>query len=433
MNITLKELITSFTKSIDLYNYLLKNHHRRTAIAAYHIGVQMGLSDERLSDLVIAASLHDIGALTVRERDCLIQMDVENPFPHSSLGSYMLSSFSPFQNISRIIFYHHWHYDQDKHYVSELGPVPLEAYILHVADRTEILMQPNHSILAQKQKITTKISSYSGTVFHPEVIAAYLELAQKDSFWLDIDNWEMEKILGLGISAQYEIAMTMDLLEEFALTLSKIIDSRSKFAISHSFGVSQVAYELAKRMGYPEEQCRKIRVAGLLHDMGKIAVPTEIIEKKARLSETERADIRTHAYFTYLILGHISGLEEIVEWASGHHENHDGSGYPMNLIDTGISQEMDIVAYADIYTALSEDRPYRKSIKPEQIVRILRKEYVSKHGEAVFQVIATHLDDIDAICKSSVKEGIARFHVYQQLAQEQEQAIKTMQARDKHE
>ncbi|WP_373482681.1 HD-GYP domain-containing protein [Acetobacterium sp.] len=424
MNITLKELITSFTKSIDLYNYLLKDHHRRTAIAAYHIGVQMGLPAERLSDLVIAASLHDIGALTVGERDDLIQMDVENPFPHSSLGSYMLSSFSPFAQISKIIFYHHWHYDQDSNYLSELGPVPLESYILHVADRTDILVQPNCSILAQKQKIIAKIQSYGGTVFAPEVVAAFSEQAQKDSFWLDFDNWEMETILSLGISEQYEIMMTMDLLEEFALTLSKIIDSRSKFAISHSFGVSQVAYVLAQKMGYSEEKCRKIRVAGLLHDMGKIAVATEIIEKKGALTETERADIRTHAYFTFLILGHIEGLGEIVEWASCHHENHDGSGYPMNLLNAVITQEMDIVSYADIYTALSEDRPYRKGLSPDQIMQILEDEYLCKHGEPVFAIIQNNLDEIDAICMASVQEGISRFEVYQKMAEQQERIIK---------
>lgn len=424
MNITLKKLITSFTKSIDLYNYLLKNHHRRTAIAAYHMGVQMGLPAERLSDLVIAASLHDIGALTIGERDDLIQMDVENPFPHSSLGSYMLSSFSPFHQISKIIFYHHWHYNQDQKYISELGPVPLESYILHVADRMDILVQPDCSILAQKQKIMAKIASYCGTVFHPEVIAAYLKQAQKDSFWLDFDNWDMETILSLGISEKYKIMMTMDLLEEFALTLSKIIDSRSKFAISHSFGVSQVAYVLAKKMDYSEEKCRKIRVAGLLHDMGKIAVATEIIEKKGALTETERADIRTHAYFTYLILGHISGLEEIVEWASCHHENHDGSGYPMNLLNAVITQEMDIVSYADIYTALSEDRPYRKGLPPDQIIEILKDEYLGKHGESVFAIIQNNLDEIDAICMAAVQEGISRFEVYQKMAVKQEQVIK---------
>lgn len=426
MNVTLKELITSFTKSIDLYNYLLKNHHRRTAIAAYHIGVQLGLPVERLSDLVIAASLHDIGALTVSERDDLIHMDVENPFPHSSLGSYMLASFSPFAQVSKIVFYHHWHYDQDCNYLPELGPVPLESYILHVADRTDILVQPDCSILAQKQKIIAKIESYCGTLFHPEVVAAFSEQAQKDSFWLDFDNWDMETVLGLGIAPQYEISMTLDLLEEFALTLSKIIDSRSKFAISHSFGVSQVAYALAQKMGYSEEKCRKIRVAGLLHDMGKIAVATEIIEKKGKLTETERADIRTHAYFTDLILGHIEALGEMVEWASGHHENHDGSGYPMNLRDGNISQEMDIVSYADIYTALSEDRPYRKGLSPGQIVKILEDEYLGKHGQPVFEIILNNLEEIDAICRASVQEGISRFEVYQKMAEQQEQIIKNV-------
>ena len=67
MNTTLKGLISSFTKSVDIYNYLLKNHHRRTAIAAYHIGKAMNLSDHEISDLVIGAALHDIGALTVQE------------------------------------------------------------------------------------------------------------------------------------------------------------------------------------------------------------------------------------------------------------------------------------------------------------------------------------------------------------------------------
>ena len=103
MATTLKSLIMSFTKSVDLYNFLLKNHHRRTAITAYQMGKAYGLNEEKLSDLVIAAALHDIGALTVSERDELIKMDVENPQPHASLGSYMLDSFEPFHKISKIL------------------------------------------------------------------------------------------------------------------------------------------------------------------------------------------------------------------------------------------------------------------------------------------------------------------------------------------
>lgn len=420
MNITLKGLITSFSKSIDLYNFLLKSHHRRTAIAAYRIGKSLGLSEDCLSDLVIAAALHDIGALTISERDQLIQMDVENPHPHSSMGCYMLESFEPFYKISRILYYHHWRYENDQVWVAEKGSVPIESYILHVADRTEILIDPTTSILMQKKNIMERIQSYSGGLFHPGVVKAFLEEAGQDSFWLDIDNLEMETILGVAISDSLEIEMTIDLLEQFAFTISKIIDSRSKFAISHSFGVSQVSYTISKLMGYPEEKARRMRVAGLLHDMGKIAISAELIEKKGSLDETERTNVRTHAYFTYLILKNIEGLEEIILWAAGHHENHDGSGYPMNLVAGQISEEMDIISYADIYTALSEDRPYRKGMKKEEIFQILHHEFSDKHGGVVLNVIKNNLFYIDEVCKAAVQEGIERFHNYEEISRKTE-------------
>lgn len=96
----------------------------------------------------------------------------------------------------------------------------------------------------------------------------------------------------------------------------------------------------------------------------------------------------------------------------------------MNLLNAVITQEMDIVSYADIYTALSEDRPYRSGMAPDRIIQILRDEYLSKHGEPVFQIILNNLEEIDAICKSSVQDGISRFNFYQKLAAEQEQKIK---------
>ena len=413
LNMMLKDLITSFTKSIDVYNYLLKNHHRRTAVAAYQIGKEYGLDDDSLCDLVIAAALHDIGALTVKERDQLIQMDVLDPFPHSNLGSYMLDSFELFDKISKIVYYHHWRYDNDGNWNLKMGEVPIEAYILHVADRTDILIDSNQPILLQKTSVMDGIRQNSGILFHPDVVNAFLNEAMKDSFWLDIDNLDMEVVLDLAISKRFEITMTLYLLEQFAFTLSKIIDSRSKFTISHSFGVSQVAFAIAELMGYPLEKCRKIKIAGLLHDMGKIAIPTEIIEKNGSLTELERTGIRTHAYFTSLILNHMNGLEEIAVWAAGHHENHDGSGYPMNLTAERITEEMDVVAYADIYTALSEDRPYRNGMNPEQSLKILHNEFIEKHGEPIYHIIRDNLSYVDAVFKQAVTEGNERFQLHQ--------------------
>jgi len=178
-----------------------------------------------------------------------------------------------------------------------------------------------------------------------------------------------------------------------------------------------VAFEIAELMNYSEEKKREIRVAGLLHDIGKIAISNEIIEKNGELSAAERTNVQTHAYFTDLILKNIDGLDEIAEWASHHHENHDGSGYPENLTEKNITEEMDILSYADIYTALSEDRPYRHGLSIEEIEYILERQFKNKHGEKVYQIVIENMSIIDAVCKAAIRDGNNRFQIYEEMAQ----------------
>lgn len=414
MKITLKTLIISIAKSIDLYNYLLKNHHRRVTIAAYHIGMAMGLSQASISDLVIAASLHDIGALTVEERDQLIKMDVENPQPHCTMGSFMLEAFEPYEKVSNIVYYHHWRYDNANQWNPDKGFVPIEAFILHLADRVEILLDSNIPVLEQSQGIRKTIAANGGALFHPKVVEAFLNASIMDTFWLDIENLELVEVLDLGIDPNFEFYMGLDLIEKFSLTLSKIIDMRSEFITGHSTGVSLVAYHIGKLMGYDEDKCRKLKIAGLLHDVGKIAIPKSLIEKEEPLTAEERTSMRSHAYFTALILRHIPGFEEIERWASGHHENHDGSGYPDHLSENRITEEMDILAYADLYTALSENRPYRDSLSATVILSTLKKDFSERHGTKVLEVIENHLSYLDEICKRAVNDGIEHYRAFEQ-------------------
>ena len=172
----------------------------------------------------------------------------------------------------------------------------------------------------------------------------------------------MYAIRSYYVSSSMEVELSLDMLEQFAFTISKIIDVRSKFTISHSYGVSAVSYHIAALLGYSDQKKREIRVAGLLHDIGKIAISPSIIEKTALLDPLERSQVQAHAYFTSVILNEIEGLGDIGAWASNHHENHDGSGYPKHISNKTITEEMDIIAYADIYTALCENRPYRASL-----------------------------------------------------------------------
>ena len=153
----------------------------------------------------------------------------------------------------------------------------------------------------------------------------------------------------------------------------------------------------------------------MLHDIGKIAISNELIGKNGKLSADERTNVQTHAYFTDLILKDVDGLNEIAVWASHHHENHDGSGYPENLTEKNISEEMDILSYADIYTALSEDRPYRNGLPLDEIKTILESQFKKKHGEKVYQIIIENIGFIDEVCKAAIRDGINRFQLYEEM------------------
>lgn len=424
MSTSAKELIFSFIQSIDLFNFLLKNHHRRVAIIAWHIGKRMGLSNTQLNRVVLAAALHDIGALKISERDKLIQIDIENPHPHARLGAYMLESFDPFKPLATILFYHHWSYTEDQNYPKELGPVPIEAYIIHLADRVDIAIDKSKPVLLQTVKVRAEIEKRKDTLFHPEVYDAFLTASDPDRFWLDIDNTSMREVLSKIDDDMLTFEMNTEMLEQLAFTISKIIDCRSKFTSAHSFGVSETAYKLAQLSGKDETTCRKIRIAGLLHDIGKIGISTEVLEKEGPLTSEERKHIQEHAYYTNKILHIPKELNEIAEWAAHHHENHTGRGYPDNYATESITVEMDILAYADVFTALAEERPYRSGMSLDGIIHTLRTEFISQHGQQVFDVIDVHQDEVYEACISALETGHRRYNRYIELSDQYEKEFK---------
>lgn len=233
----------------------------------------------------------------------------------------------------------------------------------------------------------------------------------------------MSEILEDVNQSELNFELTTDLLEQLAFTISKIIDCRSKFTVAHSFGVSEVAYKIAKLMDYDEDSCRKIRVAGLLHDIGKIGIGIELLNKPGPLTYEERIQIQEHAYYTNKILYSVKELRDISEWASHHHEDHQGRGYPDNYQDECVTEEMDILAYADIFTALAEERPYRKPLPLKDILEILRNDFENKHGSKVLNCIIEHSLEIYKLCKFAISDGISRFSIYESLERRYEKEV----------
>ncbi len=404
-DVKMEEIIYAFSNAVDVVNPILKNHHRRTAIIAYHLGRQCGLGSDALASLVVAASLHDIGALTIKDAAALAELDVHNPHPHERLGASMLSSYAAFNTTRNIILYHHVRYDEALYTdfevaESDVSEAPRESFILHLADRIEILLDPSILALNQRERIVKQIEKLSGTLFDPNIVNAFIELSEREVFWFEIEDISLKTIFSRinmeGISAQNE----RQSLEDLVFTLSKVIDYKCAFTASHSVGVAYTAYRLAQYLGLSKARCREVKMAGYLHDIGKLAVPSEIISKPGKLTKQEFNIMKSHPYYTYQILKNIEGLVNVATWAGEHHEREDLSGYPRKPKVEALGIEAKIISYADVFTALCEDRPYRNALSLEEGLRVLKEEMNCSDEDLVYKTLVEHSQALYSVLRS---------------------------------
>ncbi|MEA2022622.1 MAG: HD-GYP domain-containing protein [Candidatus Caldatribacteriota bacterium] len=145
-------------------------------------------------------------------------------------------------------------------------------------------------------------------------------------------------------------------------TMSKIIEVKDPYTAGHQQRVSQLATAIAKELNLSADKVEGIRIASLIHDIGKISVPTEILSKSTTLSDIEFSLIKVHAQTGYDILKSIEFPWPIARIVLQHHERINGTGYPNNLKDKEILPEAKIMAVADVVEAMSSHRPYRPAL-----------------------------------------------------------------------
>jgi HD-GYP domain-containing protein (c-di-GMP phosphodiesterase class II) len=160
--------------------------------------------------------------------------------------------------------------------------------------------------------------------------------------------------------------------------------------------VAAVSARLSQLLGFTESECRLMLIAGHLHDLGKLAVPSEIIEKPSGLQENELNVMRHHTYYTYRILETIPRFQVINKWASFHHERLDGSGYPFHLTARNIPRGSQIMAVADVFTAITEDRPYRRGMTRESAAKVLdRMARDSALSREIVAALNEHYEEVN--------------------------------------
>lgn len=392
--INMYDLLLCLTKAIDLISPKLANHHQQVAYLSYKIAEQMGLSAEEKKDIMLAGLLHDVGASSLDERIELLSKEPPTTQNHAIRGAKLLKGFLPLASASEIIRYHHIPWNNGEGALCKNREVPLQSHILHLADRVAVSIDNESDIIGQIERIRNKIIEQKGTSFHPEAVDAFMEISDKEYIWLDMTYKSLMYFLPQVISFD-SIALNMDEVITLTKIFSSIIDVNDPFTANHSAGVAAVAEKLAELAGFSVRECKRMRVAGYLHDLGKLAVKKEILEKPSKLNTYEFNEIRSHTFYTYRLLQSIKGFEVINEWASFHHEKLNGSGYPFHLHGDELSLGSRIMAVADIFTAVTEDRPYRKGLQDDEVISILHK--MVDNGSICPFVVSLLLENFESV------------------------------------
>jgi len=392
--VLLQNFVLSLSDSLDLVHHAAVDHQQRVAYIALRLSLPMARTAGEQSDLLYAAALHDIGMLSVEERIEWMLGDAEDLDWHVRIGADLLARFDPFRTTSEIVRYHHKPWNARDGWEGVPDPVRLSANAVHLADTVERMIRRDAGVLGQVTRIVAEVDRISGEQFSPDLVDSFHAFSGIESFWLDAVSPRIDSVIS-GMVEWPRVILPMDSLEQIGQILSRVVDFRSSYTATHSSGVASTAEHLARRLFFEERECRLVRIAGHLHDLGKVAVPNAILEKPARLDSSEFDVIRGHAYHTFRILENIGGFEEISRWAAFHHERMDGNGYPFHHRGDDLPLGSRILAVADVLTALTENRPYRRGVLRDGTIGILR-EFAS-NGSLDGRIVSVLIEGYDPI------------------------------------
>lgn len=212
-----------------------------------------------------------------------------------------------------------------------------------------------------------------------------------EGFIFDItETIEMEEKVVFALKKQKE------LFNNVIELVSDMLDYKDPYTVGHQKNVSELAYKIGKMMNLPDERIEILRVSGLLHDIGKTAIPTEFLTRPGNLANLEFQIIKEHPEIGFNLLNDLDFLLPIAEIVYQHHERIDGTGYPRGLKGNDILLEARIIAVADVVDAMNSNRPYRPALGLEKAVAEIRSHSGTKYDrevvEACLRVLEEYID-----------------------------------------
>lgn len=263
--------------------------------------------------------------------------------------------------------------------------IPVESRILAVAQHLDVFASEKGTDAAM-----AVLRERGGRWFDPELVRVAERLHGQGVLWKNAlsDTPESEirnAAVDLAPNADQLTATDIDLICE---AFAEVVDAKSTFTYRHSVGVTDAAMKIAEKLGLSSERLQLVNRAALLHDLGKLRVPNSILDKPGKLDAEEWRVVQEHPRLTREILGRIGPFRELAAIAGAHHEKLDGTGYPDRLVAEQLPLEARILAVADIYGALTEDRPYRAGMPVEQALAILARDVPDKLDADCYRALA---------------------------------------------
>ena len=396
INLKLAELIDAFSLALDLAEGRQLGHARRTASIALLIGIQYGVKGYELNNIYYTAMLHDIGlydpmeSITAMDQSSIVRN-------HAIRGAKTAANIPYMEGISPYIKYHHERWDgkgQPEGLRGKLTPLP--SRIVHLADSIEIFIQSKGF---DKYSLQNFIMQEAGRKFDPSLAKIAYAIVKFDEFYETIRH---PVALLQDLRPQDQITVDDQGLLDVGNSLAEVVDNKCTFTANHSIDVAKYAVLLGKHVGLKNENLHKLEVAALLHDVGKLGISNKVLYKPGKLTKEEFELITRHPYYSEMILSQVKGFDEISKWASLHHEKLDGSGYHRKCSVDDIPTEARIIAIADVFQAIISDRPYRKGLTIESVIKIMKDMANMKHLDSEL------LEEFLTIAPSSMNVQSAR-------------------------
>ena len=442
-NIALAEILSALSFALDLTEGAVPGHALRSCLLGMRLAERMGIDGAQRAGLFYALLLKDVGCSSNAARLCQIigggdEREVKKGVKLEDwtrpskpkittmklLWNTVLPDAGPLQRVAGIVrigLTQHRNNeemialrcDRGAHILRKLGlgdaaaeavrgldehwdgsgyperrmgsAIPLGARILAVAQHLDVFATEQGVPMAMQV-----LRDRGGRWFDPEMVKAADALHSEGGLWQTAlsDTPEQETrraVLDLAPEALNLLAATdIDLICE---AFADVVDAKSSFTFQHSLGVTGAAETIAREMGLSGERQQMVRRAALLHDIGKLRVPNSILDKPGKLDAEEWRVVQEHPGLTRDILSRIGSFGELALIAGAHHERLDGTGYPNRLTADGLSLESRIIAVADVYGALTENRPYRPGLPLEKVFEIMAAEIPHKLDADCFEVL----------------------------------------------